>query len=230
MNRVLSFFAAVFLLLPVAALAAEAPEDTVKAIVGKLNSSGDPAVVLDYVSWDDAFKDTPHEVLMSLGVSDAAGLKAQTARLMAEPGKYVREKMVERISSLPPEQQAMMNAQLDSLTAKVENEFKDMKEKLKRTEFAVGKSTVTGDSAVVDISASIDGKKQDSQLKLLKRNDKWLLASPEFGKRERAPKQGAAAGPGANMSPVNPQPGAAAPAGPPAAVAAPDKQAAPPVH
>lgn len=199
MNRALLCLAVAFLIAPTSALAAGTPEDTVTAIVAKLKENGDPAVVLEYVSWDDALKDTPPQVLQSLGVSDAAGLKDQTGKLMAEPAKFVREKMSQRIATLPPEQQAVMNKQLEPLTQKVEQEFKDMKGKLKRTEFKVGKSEIAGDTATVDITATIDGTTQENKLKLVKRGDNWLLASPEFGKR-RPP----AAGPGA--------PGAGAPA------------------
>ena len=171
-------------LVPSFAQAAATPEDTVKEIVSKLKESGDPGVVLEYVSWEDAFKDAPPQVLQSLGVKDAGGLKAQTERLMEQPAAFVREKMVQKIATLPPAQQEMMNQQLDSLTKKVEDDFADMKAKLKRTEFKVGKSSVTGDAATVDISATIDGTSQDSELKLLKRNDNWLLASPEFGHKD----------------------------------------------
>ena len=230
MNRAFFSLALALFLTPVVAHAAAAPEDTVKEIVGKLKANGDPGVVLEYVSWDDAFKETPPQVLQSLGVKDAAGLKEQTLKLMAEPAKFVRQKMVEKISTLPPEKQAEMNGQLDQLTQRVEKEFADMKEKLKRTDFTVGESEISGDTALVDISAKVDGSSQDNKLKLVSRNGAWLLASPEFGKRQQrpaGPPPGAPpggpqlGGPNMSVNPGNPPPKA----GPPA-----PSQPAVPVH
>ncbi len=166
------------------AFALATPEETVKEIIGKLKESGDPAVIIEYVSWEDAFKETKPEVLGALGVTDAKGLKEKTKQLMAEPAKFVRGLLEPRIAALPPDKREIMSAQIEPLTKKVEKEFEEGKAKIKRTDFVIGKSEVTGETAIVEVKATLDGKTQENKLKLVKRGDKWLLPSSEFARSQ----------------------------------------------
>ena len=71
----------------------------------------------------------------------------------------------------------MVEAQMGKAEAMLQEMMSDMKAKIAKTEFKVGEEKVDGDSAMVELISTNEGKSEVNKLKMIKVDDSWFLAT-----------------------------------------------------
>ena len=169
------------------------PEETLKEISGKLKASGDPAVVLPYINWDNAYKNFKVENGEQAQAVSMEQFKNHVSKTISNPLEALTENFNSKIEQVPEEQKAEAKNKMNSILEEVKKQMEFIKTKLKRTDFIVGAATVTGSSALVPMKISVDGEVKEDNVKMENVNGIWMLADFSLSAKKEDPKKGAPA-------------------------------------
>lgn len=159
------------------AYAADTPESVLEEILKNIKSTGEVSSSLDYVSWEDAFKDMGEEEKQVMDVSSAEDLKNKMKEVLSNPSSFLEKQMTAKLGEVPKEQQAMMQSMLAGMKGMIDQKINEAKTRALQSEYKVGKAKINGDRAQVPVTASYQGKSDTRDVDMVKRNDKWLLTS-----------------------------------------------------
>jgi hypothetical protein len=163
------------------------PEETVKEIVEKIKSAGTPAPIVEYVDWESAFSGIPQEQRSMMKLASAQEMKVAYTKVINDPVAAIKERMEAQIATLPADKQAEAKEKVKMMEQSINKQKAEMTDRIKQTEYQVGKADVKGDTATVNLVQDFKGDKKEQQVKLIKKGDAWLLASQEMFSKPAAP-------------------------------------------
>lgn len=168
--------------------------DTLKEIAAKVKAARSPEPVVAYVNWNDLFKQMDKRAINELKVTTPTELKSHFTRIFRDPGAYAADIVDKQIAQAPAEQQAAMQDAARTMRSALDKKTQEMKSALGRTEFKIGKSSVNGDNAIVELISLRDGKENVDKVSMKKIGDKWYLTSPNIGSAQSSTGGGSTSG------------------------------------
>ncbi len=170
--RVLSFI--VYILVPAICLAAPStgkPEVVVQSMLTELKSEADPAVLLDYVHWPTAWKSFPQTQRDKIGIRSPEELKEYFENFFKDPDQFIEKYIMSRYEG----SQALPEQSITKMAETMKRKKAQMREKMKNTSYEIGKSTIQGNAASVEIVSTLNGKSKSQTLPLQNIDGKWYL-------------------------------------------------------
>jgi len=180
------FLISVFL--PSVAAADLGPKETLEKILGDMVAQKNIAAVLNYIHWSTAFKNLKPAQRQQLNVTTPEQLKAFYKRMLNDPAGYLRERMEGRMASVPPEQRAVVEGQLNQMLDGVNQKLAQENAKIGRTKYTIGEVDTKGKRSTIQLSAAVDGQVKNNEVVLVQQEDgKWYLPSLEQGPGSQKP-------------------------------------------
>jgi len=168
----------VFLLFPsLSPLYADAPEDVLKEIIGKIKAQNDASPVVEYVDWNKAFTEMPPPQKMAMKINSPQEMKSFYKQVLANPSAMMKKQFEERLGMIPEAQRPMMRQSLARMEEMMKQKEAEMKQKIAGTTYEVGKSEINGANAKVELKQTYEGKTKVEKVEFVKSGDNWLLAS-----------------------------------------------------
>jgi hypothetical protein len=189
------------LCLAAVASADSTPDGTVKEIVGKMKSQGNPGAIVEYVNWDKAFEQFPEQQKQQLNIKSADDMKGFFREMLEHPSAIMRKQMEARLSTVPPDKQEEAKASIEQLAAAMQKKEEELKDRLVNTKYEVGAPRIDGDTAVVKLTQTYKDQTKVEDVKLEKDGDHWMLPNVNLTPPAKNP---AAATPAPGAAPVPP--------------------------
>jgi len=152
----------------------------VSEMIGRLKSERDPAVLLEYVHWDTAFRNFPEDQRREIQVSNPAEFRGYFEGFFRDPADFVQRQMQSRMSGMSSDQKQMLEAQFKQLANQMLDKRRRMDEKMSRAEYRIGEVEVEGNAATVELITTLDGQTRAQTLPLELINGRWFLPTMKF--------------------------------------------------
>lgn len=153
--------------------AQDEPSKVVSLVVNKIKKQGDPSPVVDYVYWDKIFSKLPQKNREVMNVHTPDELKEFYRKILHSPSgaleNVLRSRMEEKLGA------DKTSEMLQTLRAKAVEKEKELKRKIKETEYIVGPSKIKGDKAKVPLTHVYRKEKKTEKVSLVKIKHSWLL-------------------------------------------------------
>ena len=161
---------------------AETPEQAITRIYSKLKQTGDPISIAEDIDWDEMLKIHQAKGSAAPGLTTGQEYKAWYIKYISKPSF---ETLVPYLGDVPTTGDKAKDEVIRSTFAQmIDKEIAALAEKAKaglmRMNFRVGKATVTGESASVNIEIEVDGVKSNSIAKLTNKDGRWLMTQQDF--------------------------------------------------
>lgn len=166
---------------------AETPEEVLQTIVDKIKQNSNPSPVVDYVDWNEAFKNAPAEQKQAMRITSPQQMKQVYKKMLQNPAATMKEQLEQRLEEIPAEQRPMMQQSVASLERLMKEKEKEIKERIQETTYKIGEAVIEGNTARVKVSQTYKGETKQEEVKLVKSGDRWLL--PSVGAMEGPPQQ-----------------------------------------
>lgn len=151
------------------------PETRVAEMINELTKTGSYLALLDYIHWPSSFAAMSVQDKQSMGISSPRELRVRVQSLMENPEQMFRQQFGEKVKTMPPDQQRIMEGYYQQQLAKMRQTLDEMRAKLRRTKYEILGSSINGNSATVTVKGQADGrtKLRDIQLNLIQ--GEWYL-------------------------------------------------------
>jgi len=169
------------LALPVLVQAANnSPAALVTEMVVKIKALRSSAPVVEYVDWDIAFERAPEAERNARGFRSSAEMRDYYFRLLSDPERFARQEVASRAALVPPEKRAELEQALQNSLEDIRAANDKMREQLRQIQFDVGEEKITGDTASVMVSTTLNGETSSGPVELIRKNGRWYLPSIVF--------------------------------------------------
>lgn len=177
MKRVLFLILAVLLCAGTVFAETISPEATVKEIVSKMKTAGNPAVIVEYVNWTKAFAQFPEKQKEQLNLKSAAEMKDFFREMLAHPSVVMKKQMESKLETVPADKQEEAKQSIVKIEQMMKAKEDEMRERLTTTVYEVGAAKVDGDQAHVQLTQIYKDQKRTEDVTLEKDGDRWMLPS-----------------------------------------------------
>lgn len=199
---------------------AQAPDQLLKELVDKIKAAGNPSPIVEYVKWDEAYKNIPEDQKQAMNIKSPEEMKKIYEKMLRSPSEMMKQKMEPQIKEAPPERQQIMQQAVTRMQELMAQKEKEVRERIAATTYNVGSATISGNTATVKLSQIYQGETTEDDVKFIKSGDSWLLPTasivtkPKPANPRLKPAEGVPAAP-ATKAPLSP---AATPAAEPVPV------------
>ena len=180
---------------------AETPESVMKEILGKIKAESNSSPIVEYVDWETAFAQAPDQQKQVMNINSPEQLKEFYREVLKNPAAMMKKHVESRMATVPEDQKAMMQATMVQMEQVIKQKEEEMKQKIAGTEYTIGEAVVTGSEAVVPLTATFEEEEKKHDVDFIKKDGRWLLATPGFAVDSKAPPKPGSAPVPAPMTP-----------------------------
>jgi len=155
---------------------ADTPSDVVQKAFEALKSSGEFSSLEPYLDWQTMYERIDPKMKEKLQLRSIEELKSYSLAMMKDPKRAIQEMM----NKFVPAGTKIDDKMIPVITQMVEAKMLQVKEQLRTLVYRIGKESIEGDLANVQVTVSEAGKDRDYTVKLKNRAEKgWLIS--DFG-------------------------------------------------
>ena len=175
--RIVSTVVVVMLFGPSIAFA-QSPVEITQEIIKQLKETQTMDAAIEHIDWEGAYEQLPEEQKKVMKLKSAEDVKESELRNFQSDGPDALDALNKALAAATGDERKRLESMKDRLTESLARQEADNRTAFIRIGYKIGKSSIDGDKATVELIKTLEGgKKEFDNLEFRKINGSWKLKS-----------------------------------------------------
>lgn len=160
------------------------PAALLQTVLKRLETEGDPAVILPFIHWPSAFDAYGVEERRKTRIESAEELERYMSGALRDPQALLMEETERRADRLPEQMRTQFSETMRALADRMGDVQQLVRKRVAATSYAYQDLNVQNDRATATVTARYQGREHHTPIDMRRIDGRWYLSSVAFAKSE----------------------------------------------